>query len=212
MASFELSLKHDIIGSDKKWNLPYSEWENHNKRKKKVKYVYNNKITDDTLQYLYNKMSKKVEGLDIALYGKAFEQIKCVTNIAKYQDFQYRLLTGIIFANEKQTTKHMLYDCVKVQIIWKQVENYVKSMDNEFKISGYLSIFLNQTMNTKGHIFDFLISFCKQYIFACKCLGDTLNFDIMMVKFNEIQKMEKYKAVKQGLEKNHTRKWQPIML
>ena len=78
-------------------------------------------------------------------YLNAFLYINQVTNVTKLRDFQYRLLHNAIFTNdrlyywkkvdtqrcnlclnEKQTVKHLFWDCVKTNSILEKLKEFIK--------------------------------------------------------------------------------------
>ena len=111
---------------------------------KPVKYVCDllNQSNKQALNYALEKINKKISVTQEEM-RKAFQNIKKLTNITKYRDFQYRLLSNAIFTNDRlyywkkvdtkkcefcecevQTIQHLMWECRVTQIIWKSLEKH----------------------------------------------------------------------------------------
>ena len=115
--------------------------------------------------------------------------------------------------NEIQTTAHLLYKCTTAQRIWQEfaiyAENEIDVDKNTIQIN-LANILLNEVHPKAGHLVNFAVLVIKQTIFAQKCLGERINFDIMLDKIEEYYRIEKYNAiVNRGLKK-HNEKWIPL--
>ena len=78
-------------------------------------------------------------------YLSAFEEVRTLTDIVKYRDFQYCLLTNCIFTNNhlyhwrkvemqnceicktntKQAVVYLFWECKKVSDIWDQLKQFI---------------------------------------------------------------------------------------
>ena len=146
---------------------------------------------------------------------QAFVGIHKVTNITKYRDFQYRLLIGLLYTNDrlfywkkvgsqkcdycecaKQTIKHLLYDCVAAQVIWRKLTDHMNEcMKLDMAFPSVRMILLNLVHEKPHHVSNFLVLITKQIIFANKCLGMKTNFQQVLYKIVEMYKIEKYNAL-----------------
>ena len=71
------------------------------------------------------------------------------------------------------------------------------------------SVHIGFIHSNPGHLTNFLPLVLKQYVFACKCKGDTPNFAVYLDKVRAMQSIEKYNAQISGKCKKHIIKWAP---
>ena len=203
------------------------------KFKRKVHTVYfkiMDRRVEQTMSNIYAKMSQRFQ-INPVEVAKAFSRIYSTTNIVKFRDFQYRLLTGNIYANNqlyywgkvssqrcnwcdysKQNIQHMLFDCAYVTKIWYDLFEYVNECKLtetpiEFNNIEYKDIFLNTVIDDKHHVVNMLTLIAKQYIFACKCLGKSLSSVELFHNIARIQRIEKYNAICSDTLMRHNVKW-----
>ena len=166
----------------------------------------------------------------------AYKALYKQTNIVKYRDFQYRLLSNAIYTNNvlyhwkkvpsqrcdwchepKQTVEHMLFLCPVTYKFWQNFCIYVNKKYNfnnvELDVTKltYKSIFLGNVVTTDvAHIANFFVLVAKQYIFACKCLTTIPSIDELTQKIKWLYKIEKYNAIKTNTLSKHQKKWHNI--
>ena len=162
-------------------------------------------------------------------YSATFSRIFTLTNVTKYRDFQYRLLSGAIHANdrlfhwkkvltqrcdwchhEKQTTLHMLLECPTVQRIWIECKTFVtqflllSDMNTTWNVK---TVILNNVHATDAHLVNFLILVIKQFIYRCKCQNSVPTFIDGLRVFDKIKSIELYNAKKNSYLSKHNCKW-----
>ena len=118
-----------------------------------VSFIYNFLLSTNKnnvlLAHYYHLFIRKIkEDVSIEECSKAFLNIKKIMHMVKLRDFQYRLLCNAVFANDrlfywkkvnsqfcdicnqsvKQTTYHMLYDCITVRKIWINMHQFIKKI------------------------------------------------------------------------------------
>ena len=177
---------------------------------------------------LYAKISKFVK-VSQEQYILAFSYIKKVTNIVKYRDFQYRLLTNAIHANnrlyywkikdsqqcdyceEYQNVKHMLYDCKVVDRFWKALQRFLKKLyfDTSSLKFNFDTIFLNIVHEQPGHLANFVVLTAKQYLYRCKCQTVEPHFPVYKAELKTLYAIETYNAKVKNRTLYHSKKWQP---
>ena len=163
------------------------------KQKKKVRYIYNQLIVQESRENfdkLFKKMSKVIP-FTMEQYAEAFKRIYTTTNITKYRDFQYRLLVGAIFVNDrlyywgkvgsqkcelcactKQTVQHVLFDCPKAENVRKRLCEHINECYGnqicKYETTSYSNVFLGIVHTGRTHIINFLFLILKQYLFSQK--------------------------------------------
>ena len=166
-------------------------------QKRRPKMIYDLIIQTDKheLDRYYDLFNAKVD-VDFDTYKNAFVQLRKLTDNVKYRDFQYRLLTNAIHANDKlfhwkkvssqkceycteikQNPTHLLYTCPGIQPIWKKLEMYASCMDMVEKVNFTLhNVMLNLIHDDPQHICNFMVLVTKQYIYYCKCAAKKTKF------------------------------------
>ena len=172
--------------------------------------------------------------VNISEMSTAFNAIRKTTNITKYRDFQYRLLIGAIYTNDrlfywkktdsvnceycniyKQTIVHLMWECTVVQKVWKDFNTYVKEHEHlkhcEKELELNLkNIMLNCVHPKIGNILNLFVLVLKQHIFAQKCLGKKPLFNDIKIKYVQLYEIEKHNAIQSNTITKHTKKWQPF--
>ena len=148
---------------------------------------------------------------------------------SKLRLLQYRLLTRSLTLNvlrhkwdvnvsplctfcksEKETLFHFFWQCKVVEDLWTKV---VRMFKHFFKLNLNLDVITIYFNNYKGKhkkIVNFVLAATKQYIYATKCLGETLDFKKLMSKLSEWYYVDKAIAYEQNKVTLFTKKWQCI--
>ena len=208
---------------------PYtrSKYDELKKIKKRVGRIYQNLATRHSALVHAQKMCKfPIQTKELQ---KAYSDLYIVTNITKYRDFQYRLLCGNIYTNDilyhwkkkdsqrcpwcntpKQTVKHMLYDCIYSDKIWRNMvifvnENGVGTLT--YDSLSYEKIYLGTVTKPKDHLINFIVLVTKQHLFACNCTDTPISFIDVKEKLHWLYKIERYNAACNGNISKHEKKW-----
>ena len=168
---------------------------------------------DDTdILHYFNLFSRKID-CTIDEYRAAFRNINKISDVMKYKDFQYRLLSNTIHANdklvhwkivesskcdfcqEKQDTVHLMFSCNRVQIIWKKFRELLDKCTtinvNEFMFTEN-TVILNTVHSKPGHIVNYLTLIIKQHIYFCKCTKKLPKFHDIVNKIERIYQAERF--------------------
>ena len=200
---------------------------------KKVKCVYG-KLMAKKRNEVIDLHQRVVKSYQVKLdeYQEALTVYHQTTNIVKYHSFQYRLLTGAIYANDrlfywgkkpsrecewcdckKQSTKHMLFSCNYVIELWLKLAVFVKFClygVNETLDWSVKARFCGKVHSAAGHIVNFLVLLCKQYIYARKCLGKKIDVRDFFKTIDKMYRTERYIANTDGKRHYHNVKWAPF--
>ena len=115
--------------------------------------------------------------------NKAMCNIYIVTNVPKFQNFQYRLLHRAIVTNielyrwkiinsdlcslcneEQETLEHLLIKCKEVKPLWEYIKEYAIKYTNNVCLTSK-NIMLNNVTDSWKSVVNFLVLVCKQYIY-----------------------------------------------
>ena len=163
------------------------------------------------------------------VHYESFRNIRKVTNVVKYKDFQYRLLHNKIFCNnvlfywklvdsqqcdfcdwDKQDLLHLLYHCPASQAIWRNLMNYFRSLDidmSELLLSPE-NIVYSLLHPRPGNVINTLVLLCKFYLFRCKVQLSTPTFRELLDELELFYRIELYNANLKNRISQHKRKWE----
>ena len=198
--------------------------------KNKAKTVYNIVNTQQTnmLEHYYQLFYKKVE-LELDEYLQAFINLRIVTDITKFRDFQYRLLTNNIYTNNilfywkktkskvcdfckklDQTVPHMLIECEVVQKIWQEFKTFCnKCINTNMSILRFQKkeIMLNLVHPKPCNVVNFMALIIKQYLFYSKCNQSIPLFREAIARIEMIYKIEKASVLRDNKGFKKFEKW-----
>ena len=201
---------------------------------KPTKFVYSS-LVDKCPKHMYKMFDKFCRMIDVQLefetYQNAFINIKKFTNIAKYRDFQYRVLTNRVFTNDrlfywqkadtqgcnickqdiKQTPIHLLFYCDLTKKLWDQIKDFLFQVmlinPDEITISRQ-TIMTNLVHQSVKHIANTIVLITKQYIYRCKCENKAYDINILVTIIEKIYQMERYNAIRDSKIHIHDKKWE----
>ena len=110
----------------------------------------------------------------------------------------------------KQTPKHLFYECVKANKIWRQIVKFFDYCEIQEYQMEYCNIILNDVCKPSTAVANLVVMIAKQCIFANKCLGKELSISQVLLKVEEVQEVELIKARRTGKIVAHYKKWQQI--
>ena len=157
------------------------KWEIIERNKKVSSIVYHELISDDYAITHSGKQwqAKLGPNFDRLIHEKSFRNIRTVTNITKYRDFQFRLLHNKIFCNdvlfhwgikdsqqcdycpEKQTVTHLFYDCTQIRDFWFKLYMYLSERTEDQLVLSIPNVIYNLVHPKAGHIVNFIVLTAK---------------------------------------------------
>ena len=204
------------------------------KKKQPCQYVYNylmeNFHATNISRYAIKWIRKLDSQIAISEFIELFQKIKCLTDVIKLQDFQYRLLLNKIYANdtlskwgkvtsdicnickkEIQTTIHMLYYCSKAVILWKYVkEQLLQNLDNCFTAE---TVIFNTVHKNKKHVSKLITLVTKQFIYQSKCLNKQPTSKGLLAEVTFMYNLEKQTSQTNSKQFNSfEKKWRPVSI
>ena len=196
--------------------------------KKPASEIYTFIISKDSRNYMeksFQWYSKHIEQeIEYTMYMSHFRKLYKITNISGYRDFQYRYLMGRIYSNatlykwgtvnsencefcqEKQSFKHLFWDCKVVRTLWLYLKELMPSDRWSFTnvSNGVVFVPCSDARNL-------LILHTKRYVFRHKCAGTLPTPLHLKNELIELEKIEYFNAVKQGNQKKYDEKWQAAL-
>ena len=193
--------------------------------------IYHCVIQDDVAWIHSGKMwkIKLGEAFDTRVHMESFKNIRKVTNIVKYRDFQYRLLHNKIFCNDilfhwkiktsqdcelctgkiKQTIVHLLWECPAIARFWRDMNTFLYDHNSEQAPLEFScrSILYNIVHPKPGHVFNFAVLTAKFYIYRCKINEEIPEFQTFIWEWNYIKNIEYFNATVKNNLARHQNKW-----
>lgn len=158
-----------------------------------------------------------------------FANIYKVTIATKFRSFQYNLLTHAIVTNHMlflwkkkendnctfcnlrvENITHLFFECIHVQALWKQVFNWIQSINKSptIEINTALdAVIFNDVVNNPYHVFNFIVLITKQFIYRTRCLNTRLSFKDLLYYIDHVYLIEEFIAKKNHKWNLHVRKW-----
>ena len=159
-------------------------------------------------------------------FFKYFQNINKITNVNKFRSFQYRMLHRSIVTNkmlyiwkvvespkcsfcktEIETMIHLFVNCVKVQELWNHIKTVV---EHRFRMRMELNaenLIMNTVHNNPSNIANFICLVVKQYIYRQRCHKKSLNVYEIESRILQLERLEKYIAIRNNKIKKHQIKW-----
>ena len=153
---------------------------------KPAKYLYyklcsNYKLLFKKTEQINKKCDIKIESEDLI---KFIVRINCYTICVKLRSFQYRLLMSSMITNvhlrhygikdsdtctlcelQKETQKHLMYDCRYVKPLW----SYVCKLINKKELT-YYEIITNEVVDNPRWAANAVVLIVKYYIYSSRCM------------------------------------------
>ena len=153
--------------------------------------------------------------------------IGCVTHIAKFKSFQYRLLHRAIITNvhmkrwkkleddgcthcrtkEPETIKHLLFECSIAKTLLGEVAKIAQEMCGDSVSIDYYKVICNEISDSDCAAVNFMCLICKQYIYRQRCLKEKPNAVSLRTEIRKYRNIEKYYAVKENSIRKYMHRW-----
>ena len=184
--------------------------------------------TDKILKHLAVHWEKILrDSVDTDKMKRSFIDINKTTDIVKYRSFQYRLLHNAVLCGdrlyhmnivpenkchyckvEKETVLHLMWFCPKIQKVWKDLSDYVSSVDPSQQINFSAScIMLGNTTTPPENFVNLIVIVTKQMVYAKRCLKEKLNVKQIIGEIEFIQEKDKAKTYSTGNVKRYNKCW-----
>ena len=148
----------------------------------------------------------------------------------KLRMFQYKLLSKKIttnvhrnrwdreisdkcsFCQEKsETVIHLLWECELIKNFWRKLFKWLEYIC-KIKCNN-ISLEMIITNQCKGkpnrELLETIILIAKQYIYACKCLGEKVRINVYLEKLHRMYIVNREIVLQKGKQKSFLRKWKP---
>ena len=196
---------------------------------KKIYRIYNQK-EQNFPHKAYEKHTRFFVNLTRETYEEAFAIMYSCTRSNKLRDFQYRLLHMTLTTNKEafhyfklvpndrctfckscqENIHHIILYCKFSKVIWMRLQAHFHQTTGVNIILSDQDIMFGNNSLPFNKLYNHIILFTKQYIYACRCLGETPDFSVLLRKL----KLEYYIETKMsfnGVDNNDVlKKWEPF--
>ena len=189
--------------------------------KKCVKKIYTflkKGIGDMDFEKRYVSFCKSVQNIDFDSYLRCFELIYKTTKVTKFRNFQYKQLLNKIYTNdtlfiwkikntekcdfcdEKQTVKHLFWECIKTKPIIDFIEDIYQT---NFVYMEWYSL----RMNSQNYHLSSVVLIAKYYIYTCKLCNRPPSIEGLIKTIDRYEQCERYNAVLNKKLLTHSKIW-----
>ena len=159
-------------------------------------------------------------------FGRQHLDIYRTTNVPKLRSFQYRIIQRALVTNVllhkweitdtamcsfcdqyEETVLHLFTQCQVVMKVWEGIKKFVYE---EYKIcinTNPTAIILNKMVEGSHHIVNTICLIDKQYIYSQRCLKKEMDSVSVIARIRNVERIEKYIAVKNNRMEIHLKKW-----
>ena len=182
----------------------------------------------------YVKWNQEINNFSDSLWDFTEEHMSIyrITNIPKYRSFQYRTIQRALVTNidlhrwgmlesskcslcreEEETMLHMFVECKEITPVWAELNQYLCDKYSLHNINmSSKCVILNQLVEPKYHVVNFICLLLKQYIYRKRCLKEKISFQAFKAHVTSIQNIEKYIAQKNNRMGKYRKKWNDLRL
>ena len=163
-------------------------------------------------------------------WSNMFIAILEITHIVKLRMFHYRIVNRILTTNvtrhkynknicenctfckyDKETVKHLFWECIKVKDLWKNLSKWVKYFLSINLKLNYQMVIFNQYTGHYNLLLNTMILVLKRYIYVSKCFEKIPNFNDYLNAVNETAKIEKITAYRKRAMTKFNNKWKTYL-
>ena len=162
-------------------------------------------------------------------WSKVFSMPYKCTIQTKDHYFQFRFIHRILPTNEflykigkikndtcsfcrknKETMKHLMWDCHNVSNFWDNIMKWLSDMKINVQLT-YFVVCLGCHKDGQSNIFiNMIILFAKRYIYRCRVQELKVNFNVFKEWLFFMEKVENSIALGKNKYGVHVRKWEPL--
>ena len=156
------------------------------------------------------------------------KSIYLLSNVTKMRSFQFRLLHKALIMNvhlyrwgkrsdnlcsmcgeEPETIVHFFAMCSVVRNIWQKIREFVSEFSTMTVNFSARNILWNTVAEDNRSCINTVVLITKQYLYARRCLGQSIAFTPLKEYILYYKSLEKYNASINGQMLAHQRKWSP---
>ena len=194
-------------------------------------FCYNELVKDhDQLIKYCRSWYEEIPNFDLSYddYRKRFRELHTTVKIAKYKDFQYRLLLNKIVTGDKlflwgiidsdscklcntgtETVLHLFFHCKYAQMIIKFISEICDNNNIEIEINP-LKFILGNIHENPNHVINFICIVLKQFLYRHRCQGSTFHQNQVKTETDHLHDIEYFIHKRNNRLYQHIKKWSPV--
>ena len=178
----------------------------------------------------YERHSRFLNNLHVDTFLEGFEILYSCTRSTKLRDFQYRLLHMTLTTNKEafhyykkvpsdkctfckdsqEDIHHILLFCRYSKDLWNKFHTYIaQKTEVTIAINDEDIIFGNKLLPFPD-LYNHLLILTKQYLYACRCLNDTPDFNALLRKIDREYRIELSTYLNENFQTDPKKKWNPL--
>ena len=178
----------------------------------------------------FERHARQLPNLQKDTLKNSLEIMYNCTRSTKLRDFQYRLLHMTLTTNKEafhyfkkvptdrctfcktsqEDIHHILLYCKYTKALWNNLQSFItRKTGVNIQLNDQDRLFGN-THLPFSNLYNHILIITRQYIYACRCLGDTPDFNALLRKIDREYRIEltTYSRENFGIDPN--RKWEPF--
>ena len=178
----------------------------------------------------YERHSRFLNNLDISRFLDGFELLYSCTRSTKLRDFQYRLLHMTLTTNKEafhyykkvssdrctfcknsqEDIHHVLLFCRHSRELWNHFHTFMTQKTGIVIPISDVDIIFGNKLLPFSDLYNHLLILTKQYLYACRCLNVTPDFNALIRKIDREYRIELTTYSNENFQKDPKRKWEPL--
>ena len=178
----------------------------------------------------YERHSRFLNNLDISRFLDGFELLYSCTRSTKLRDFQYRLLHMTLTTNKEafhyykkvssdrctfcknsqEDIHHVLLFCRYSIELWNHFHTFMTQKTGIVIPISDVDIIFGNKLLPFSDLYNHLLILTKQYLYACRCLNVTPDFNALIRKIDREYRTELTTYSNENFQKDPKRKWEPL--
>lgn len=163
-------------------------------------------------------------------FAKIYKAIWSITNNSKLRSFQYRLLMHALVTNVQlfrwkltssarctfcnltdETEKHLLFECPKVQPLWRKVASWLATIENRTINLNAKEVIFNNVNTAPKHVTNTIVLVTKFNIYRARCMKVPVSVFNLREDIVLYYKMEFLGALVKNKVLKCNEKWQGVL-
>ena len=209
-------------------NTRYECFENKKNLSKEIYWKLTEKDERPSLTYWEKELNVKLSFEQVE-WDKIF--IKCfkITNATKLRNFHYKIINKVLITNsqlsrymdisskctlckkEEETMLHLLFECEKVQQLWKNLQKWIKYFIGQTVECDKTMIILHTYEGKHKELINLFILVLKRYIYVARCKKEQIHFQGYIQLIHHTMKVERIAAIQADSLNKYYKKWRPYL-
>ena len=178
----------------------------------------------------FERHSRQLPNLQRETFKNSLDIMYTCTRSTKLRDFHYRLLHMTLVTNKEafhhfkkvpsdrcnfcktnqEDIHHILLYCKFSKTLWSNLHAFIRGKTGvDLQLTDQDKLFGN-TMLPFPNLYNHILILTKQYLYACRCLNDTPDFNVLLRKIDREYRIELESYSRENFGADPNRKWDPI--